>query len=390
MKNVVKDVSSNYLVLNSIRMNYPVTRNEICAITELSTPSVSRIVNKLIEDGCVTEYEAGNSGVGRKTKMLDIDEMSIVTAGVEYSGKTLKAALIDAKGRLLPDMSQRCVTVLDMPGASPEELASVIFAEVQKLLDTSGVDISKLYGIGVAMPGIIDNENGVVRFSANLVWEDVKFKSVLEKISGVYCVIDNDIKAAAYAEYTSRDYNSKITALLYVDEGVGSAVIADGSILRGATNSAGEIGHIVHDVMGMMCGCGKNGCFQTGVINSFLLAEARRFSTVKSAREIFLPHVRRNMWAKRIVEKYIHNVARLLDNVVCVYNPDTIIILGELINEVPMLFDEVCEEYRKNSTSNYLQYPLDIKKSRYNGHSPLIGVGVLASEKFFKSVANYT
>ncbi|MCL2851833.1 MAG: ROK family protein [Defluviitaleaceae bacterium] len=389
MKKNVKDVSSNYLVLNSIRLHYPVARNEICAITELSTPSVSRIVNKFIEDGCVKEYEADSTGVGRKTKLLDIEEMAVLTAGGEYDGKTLKAAIIDAKGRLIrcDETNSQCVTALEMPGASPDELTRAIFAEVQKLIARKGIGIDKLFGIGVAMPGIIENESGVVRFSASLSWENVPFKAMLEKVSKVHCVIDNDIKAAAYAEYSSRDYNSKITALLYVDEGIGSAVIVDGVILRGITNSAGEIGHITHDVMGMLCGCGKIGCYQTNVINSFLLAEARKFSNIRSAREIFQPQIRKNTWARRIAEKYIHNVARLLDNIVCVYNPDTIIILGELINDVPMLFEEVCEEYRNNSASSYLQYPLSIKKSKYNGHSPLIGVGVLASEKFFRNVA---
>ena len=392
MNKNAKDVSSNYLVLNSIRLYYPVSRSEICAVTELSTPSVSRIVNKLIEDGYVKECETDNTGVGRKTKLLDIDETSVLTAGAEYDGKTLKIALIDAKGMMLrcDDTNGKCVATLEIAAASPDELAHTIFAEVQKLIVRNGIGVDKLFGIGVAMPGIIDNEHGIVRFSAGLSWENIPFKSMLENISKVHCVIDNDIKAAAYAEYSSHDYNSKITALLYVDEGIGSAVIVDGVILRGITNSAGEIGHITHDAMGMLCGCGKIGCYQTNVINSFLLAEAHKFSDVKSAREIFRPQIRKNIWAKRIAEKYIHNVARLIDNIVCVYNPDTIIVLGELLNDVPMLFEEVCEEYRNNSASSYLQYPLSIKKSKYNGHSPLLGVGVLASEKFFRGVDKET
>jgi len=384
------NVSSNYLVLNSIRMQYPISRNDICEITNLSVPSVSRIAGLLIEKGCVKEVESEKSGLGRKTKLLDIEETAVLTAGAVYDGKTLTTALINAKGRILrcAETDKILISTLEMPSAAPEELVKAISSHVKKLTEHESADASKLFGIGAAMPGIIDNERGIVRFSASLSWDkNVPIAAMLEEETNKHCVIDNDIKAAACAEYSRRDYDSKITALLYVDEGIGSAVIVDGVILRGITNSAGEIGHVIHDAQGMLCSCGKIGCYQTNVINSFLLSEAGKFMDISNVREIFLPQIRKNVWAQRIIEKYTNNVARLIDNIAGVYNPDTIILLGELINDVPGLFEDVCNKYRNTFEGNYMQYDLSIKKSMYNGHSSLIGIGVLASEKFFKDVA---
>ncbi|MCL2247921.1 MAG: ROK family transcriptional regulator [Oscillospiraceae bacterium] len=392
MKLTANDVSSNsnFLVLNSIRHNYPISRNEINEITKLSIPSVSRIASTLIEKGYIKEVDAGSLGVGRKTKLLDINETAVLTVGMEYDATTLKAAIINAKGQIhhCNDTDTTFVSTLKISNITPEELIKIISSQIRKLTNHKSLEPHNIFGVGVALPGIIDNEQGIVRFSANLSWgKNVPFADMLRAETKTHCVIDNDIKSAAYAEHNRRDFDSKITALLYVDEGIGSAVIVNGVVLRGITNSAGEVGHVTHDAQGMLCSCGKVGCYQTKLINSFLISEARKFSDINRVYEIFLPQIRKNVWAQRIIENYVSNFAGLIDNIVGAYDPDTVILLGDLINDIPSLFEDICNKYRSTFAGDYLQYELAIEKSMYNGYSPLIGIGVQASEKFFSDAA---
>ncbi len=224
-------------------------------------------------------------------------------------------------------------------------------------------------------------------FSAQLGWKNVKLQSIMEEVSGINCVIDNDIKSAAYAEYNKgAAKNSKISVLLYFGTGLGSAVIIDGNVLRGVTNSAGELGHITQDISGILCTCGKIGCMQTNIAKKFILEEAGKFSDVKTVGELLDVSRAGEKWAERIVNRFVTYAALAVDTAVCAYNPDTVIFCGDLINDTPELYDEICKVYYNNYICEYLRDTFEIKQSTFEGNASIVGIGMLAAEKFFKTV----
>jgi len=375
----LNETGSVFSVLDSVRRNFPISRSEICDITKLSIPSVSRIVNKLIDNGYISELEQEYNGLGRKAKLLAIKEGAVYTAGVFYDGNVMKLAIINEVGCVLASSSEE----LPKDGKTPEDIAGIIYSSIKHLFHRENIKLEKLFGIGVALSGIIDNETGMVRFSAVLAWENVAFGQILREVTGIHCVVDNDIKAAAHAECNNRNYNSDIAVLLYLGEGVGSSVIVERKILRGATNSAGELGHIASGSGGILCSCGKIGCYQTSVTNSFLLFEARKFAEIQKPTEIFLLPIKKNLWAKRIIDRYIRHSALLIDTAIGAYNPDTVILFGDIIDNIPGLFEDICKEYYDNFACDYWRYPFEIKKSFYDGNSVVAGVGIMASENFF-------
>jgi predicted NBD/HSP70 family sugar kinase len=371
------------MVLNVVRQRYPVSRHKIAELTELSVPSVSRILNRLLDEGFVEETDSPHAGLGRKTKLITLKDGFLLTAGVEYDGDTIKSGIVDEKGHIISS------GVFDIrnKGKNPALVAKEIYSCVKFLFDKENIPVEKLFGIGLSLPGIIDFKEGVVVYSSTLNWNNVNLKSLIEEISGTVCVIDNDIKSAAYAEYNKGNAKgSKISALIYYGSGLGSAVVIDGTILRGVTNSAGEIGHITKEINGILCTCGKIGCLQTSIARNFILDEVKKVAKYDSFEQLFDLENRRDKSIERIAQKFVTYSAIAVDTAVCAYNPDAVILCGDVISADNGIFEEICDAYYQRFMCDYLKGSFTIKKSAFNGNASLLGVGLQAAEKFFQSI----
>ncbi|WP_279345669.1 ROK family protein, partial [Salmonella enterica] len=139
-------------------------------------------------------------------------------------------------------------------GDTPEATVARIADIIEELILECDIDRRRIVGIGVGLPGIIDVEAGIVNFSVQLGWKNVQLAERLKELTGLQAVVDNELKVKALAERLKGSaYGSNRTVLLGFGNGVGSALILEGEIYRGVTNSAGEIGHTTVDPEGMMC-----------------------------------------------------------------------------------------------------------------------------------------
>ena len=124
--------------------------------------------------------------------------------------------------------------------------------------------------------GYIDKSRAVVLFAPNLAWRDLDLKSDLEKTLGLPVVVENDANAAAWGEFQfGAGHDVDDLLLVTVGTGVGGGVVLDGSLYRGAFGVGAEIGHMRVVPDGILCGCGKHGCFEQYASGSALVREAR-------------------------------------------------------------------------------------------------------------------
>lgn len=118
--------------------------------------------------------------------------------------------------------------------------------------------------VGVGAAGMVDVANGVLRYAPNLAWRDLPIAERMGAALGMPCQLDNDANVAAYAEFrfgAGRGY--RYVLLVTVGTGIGGGIIVDGRMFRGAHGFAAEIGHIVVEPLGPVCGCGNHGCWET-------------------------------------------------------------------------------------------------------------------------------
>lgn len=332
------------MIFNVIRSKRPISRADIAKIVDMSPTSVGRIVNELTETGLIKESEYASSKVGRKAILLDIDAKSVLNIGVYLNRDIYKIGIVDFNSNILfyKSISFNAINV------SPDNVIEQLANSIKEIIKESKVDVSKINGIGIGMPGIIDFKKGKVIISAQLGWKDINVAEKLRKLLKIKVTVDNTVKLKALAEslYGSA-INSRKTALISFGSGVGSALVIDGEIYRGEQNIAGEIGHTTVEPTGMLCECGRRGCLQTYIAEAALIQEANKVSHVESLKDIFEAYKNGSEWAINMLDMTTTYIAIAINNMVCMYSPDTVILSGRLIDSYPIMANMIDKKLDK-------------------------------------------
>ncbi|MCD6290148.1 MAG: ROK family protein, partial [Anaerolineae bacterium] len=178
--------------------------------------------------------------------------------GVDLGGTKILAAVVDAKGRIISRAKQR--TPADRPVT---EVITRIADTVRVAVTEAGLLVQDIAAVGIAAPGVLDAEAGVVRFAPNLHWRDVPLSAALRQQLGVPVYLENDVNMGTLAEHAlGAGRGAKDAIGIFVGTGIGGGIILNGKLHRGRNGSAGEIGHMVIKMGGPRCGCGRRGCLE--------------------------------------------------------------------------------------------------------------------------------
>ncbi|SEG59914.1 ROK family transcriptional regulator [Paenibacillus sp. UNC499MF] len=366
-------------VFEIIKHQQPISRASIAKQTGMSPTTVSRIVAELAEEGYLLESEQVSVGLGRKSTLLEMVDAAVLSVGVELDRHQVNIGIVDLQGNVVA-MSQYPRSVEESPEVTLERVGT----EIDQLTKSNEIDCKRIIGVGVGLPGIIDNDTGEVIFSVQLGWRNVRLAERLKEITGYDVAVDNELKAKALAEHMKgAAIGSQRTVLLGFGNGVGSAFIMEGEIYRGRTNSAGEIGHTTIDPNGMLCDCGKAGCLQTYINIKSLLSEANKIRPVRSIEDLFEAKKAGERWALHLIERALMYMAITINNVVCMYNPDSVILSGELTDKFPEIFDEVVDLCYSKYVWEPLRGAFRILKSELHEQGVVIGSGLISQNCFF-------
>lgn len=366
-------------VFEIIKSQQPISRASIAKQTGMSPTTVSRIVGELTEEGYLLDSDQVSSGLGRKSTLLGMIDTSVLSVGVELDRSLMSVGIVDLQGKLVCS-SQYPRT----PEESLDQTLERINDAIEQLIQQHEIDRTRIVGIGVGLPGIVNNEEGIVVFSVQLGWKNVPLAKHLKELTGFEVAVDNELKVRALAEHLKgAAVGSSRTALLGFGQGVGSAMILEGEIYRGVMNSAGEIGHTTVDPNGMMCECGKAGCLQTYINISSLLSEANRIRPMRTIEELFEAQRAGEQWAVHLIDRALMYMAITINNVVCMYNPDSVILSGELVDKFPDIYEEVEKLYLSRFTWEPLRGSFSIHRSVLNKNGVIIGSGLLSQNSFF-------
>lgn len=366
-------------VFEIIKNHQPISRATIAKQTGMSPTTVSRIVGELTEQGYLLESDQVSSGLGRKSTLLGMNDASVLSVGVELDRRLMSIGIVDLQGKVVCS-SQYPRT----PDESVDQTLERISAAIDQLIQQHAIDRTRIVGIGVGLPGIVNNDEGIVVFSVQLGWKNVALATRLKELTGFEIAVDNELKVRALAEHLKgAAVGSSRTVLLGFGQGVGSAIILEGEIYRGVMNSAGEIGHTTVDPNGMMCECGKAGCLQTYININSLLSEANRIRPVSTIEELYEAKNAGEHWAIHLIDRALMYMAITINNVVCMYNPDSVIMSGELVDKFPDIYEEVEKLYLSRFTWEPLRGSFSLHRSMLNEKGVIIGSGLLSLNRFF-------
>ena len=195
--------------------------------------------------------------------------------GVDLGGTKILAGVFDAEHQCL---------ATDKTKTKPEEgydaVCSRIVRAIRAAAESAGIDPAKANGAGIGAPGSISSDESQVLFAPNLDWRDAPLKADLEAELGCPVWLGNDCSVAAMGIHRS-EFESKPRDMvsIFLGTGIGAGIITNGAFLSGATQAAGEVGHMVLDPDGPVCGCGTKGCYEA------LASRTAIFNKVKAAVE---------------------------------------------------------------------------------------------------------
>ena len=244
------------IVLESIRLHGPTTRNDIARRVGLTVQTVSTIVRELDEQHYILSLREQPRGRGLPPEVLRINPEGGYAVGIHVTPIGIRAGLINLGGDVVATLQR------DAPGATPDLAFDLIGSMVPEL--TGLRPEGRILGVGMAMPGPFDVEAmSFVGPTTMAGWKDVKLRERLAEATGLPAFLEPDMVAAALGEQLHglgtqfSDYY-----YLYFGIGLGGAMVQDGAVYRGTWGNAGEIGHIPAIPDGEACPCGNRGCLE--------------------------------------------------------------------------------------------------------------------------------
>jgi glucokinase len=171
--------------------------------------------------------------------------------GLDVGGTKIAAVRVDETGR----PSERGLA--STPADDPSATVAAIVACAEKLVTP------RVRAIGVGAAGMVEAKTGTLRFAPNLAWRDVRLANELSGKLGLPCIVDNDANVAAWGEFrfgAGRDARDML--LVTVGTGIGGGIVSGGRLFHGAHGFAAEIGHVIVEPGGPICGCGNHGCWE--------------------------------------------------------------------------------------------------------------------------------
>ncbi|MEU6252056.1 ROK family transcriptional regulator [Streptomyces sp. NPDC047043] len=248
-----------------------ISRLELAERTGLTPQAVSKITGRLREEGLAAEAGRRASTGGKPRTVLRLVPEAGQAVGLHLDRDELTSVLCDLTGAVVA----RREAELDL-GAGSEAVVGRAVREVGELLEA--VSGGGALGVGVALPGPLDHERGVLHRVTGLPeWDGFPLRDVLAGRLGLPVVVDKDTNAAALGLAVRGEAGS--FAYLHFGAGLGGGLVIGGAVHRGARTGAGEFGHQVIQLDGPPCECGNRGC-----VEALCLAAAARGDTREAAR----------------------------------------------------------------------------------------------------------
>ncbi|MCS6588616.1 ROK family transcriptional regulator [Curtobacterium flaccumfaciens] len=264
------------VVLDAVRRSPDgLSRVELAARTGLSAQTVSNVTRFLIEAGMIVESGTVVSGRGKPRTILRLEPGSRYAVGVHVDPAVVTYVLLDLAGTVVAASTTSTPTADD-----PSEVVRTIASAVDGLVADAGVAVDSVLGVGIASPGPIDVEAGIVVDPPFLPrWRDVPLRDALAEATGYPVLLEKDVTAAAVGEmFLAGESSARNFAFVYFGTGFGVGLVVDHEPVRGVGSNAGDAGHIMVDqgsLAGTPDGSGTRGEVGAAVAPDRLVRVAR-------------------------------------------------------------------------------------------------------------------
>jgi N-acetylglucosamine repressor len=362
---------------------------------EISNTAVTNYINDLLATGIIIETGTEKSSGGRKPPLLDMNPDFGYIVGIDFGQSNFRIAAFNLLNQFLYHETISSFELRQPSYGIPKMI------EMVKKIVTEILPHKKLLAIGIAVSGIVNQENDACMTMANLLgWEKIDFRSPFENNFHVPVYIDDSPRMAALCE-SIIPTNGRYKNLIYINigMGIGTGIIIYGRLYRGAQGLAGELGHIIVQENGLVCGCGNRGCLEQYASVPAMVKSAKDYLR-NGVRSMILDHAggdiekvdsyalaraldKRDKLALNILIEAGNYLGKGISQIIDLFNPERIIIGGGGMNISNLLLEEairICQIRSLNEAVKSLQ----IVKSSLGDDAVLVGVSIFVQDNLFE------
>ncbi len=308
--------------------------------------------------------------------------------GIDLGGTNIKAGVVNDQYEIVA--SAWCKTRLPRPS---QEILMDMARMAREAAEKAGLTMDDIASVGIGIPGTCNADTGVVEYACNVQFENVPVRDIMHGLLGKDIYIENDANAAALGEALAGAAKGAQSAVcITVGTGVGGGIIIDGRIYGGFNFAGAELGHIVINEGGELCGCGRQGCWE---------AYASATALINQTRRAMVNHPESKMWeiagdldkvdgrtafdgmraedavASQVVDTYIQHIACGLINVINIFQPEVLCIGGGICKEGETLMKPLREHIERERYSKYSTHQTRLCVAQLGNDAGIIGAACL-------------
>ncbi|MGV3488822.1 MAG: ROK family protein [Tuberibacillus sp.] len=272
-----------------------------------------------------------------------------MAVGVDIGGTKTAIALVDQNGEII-----KKVIIPTDTSISSEMMIEKMVNQTAELLTEAGVAGDELSGIGIGAPGTIDIIKGEVLFAPNLPkWQNAPVVPLFKEKFHTKVILGNDANAAALAEkWIGAAKTSEHFIYITISTGIGGGFFSDGKLFTGSRGNSAEIGHMVIEYDGPLCGCGQKGCFEAVASGTAIAKQGSALAGKPlSTKEVFDLYHNGDEKIVPYVEAVFKKIGTGVTNLINILEPEMVVLGGGVTNVGEPLFKAVREYVSKNAIS---------------------------------------
>jgi predicted NBD/HSP70 family sugar kinase len=368
-------------VLELIRDEGPISRSELARLLQLSPPTITRIVNPLIDAGLVIEGNHGDSKRGRRPILLELNHRASLVIGV-YVHQNMVGALADLNGEILERRS-----LPSIPGEAGIQRLIELIEELHHASTQFGAPVR---GVGIGAPAVTLAQEGVVTWAPVLGWRDLPLKQRLAEALKLPVFVENEVNLIALGE-SWRGAGRGVRNLICVSlgAGIGAGIILNGQLYRGSHDAAGEIGYIIPNERYLGQQYDNYGCLESLAGSTGILARTQQQlatgqpSMLQNGQqdgdstltvETVLQAARQgDSLAQTVLQETIDYLSIAVANLAAVLDPERVIISGDLAE-----FGDLFIEPIRSRLTGLIPAVPDIVLSNLGLDAPVLGAVAIA------------
>lgn len=354
-------------------------KQDVATALKLSFPTASKFTDEFLTLGIIKKGELENGAGKKKALAFSYNPNSYFSVGIKLEVNRISFIIINLNGEILKK-NEIQKDFFDKKG-----ITEYIFFQLNLFLKDFK-DVDKIKGLGISLPGIVNNKSKIFEIGTNFKIFSESFQE-LEERTGFPVYLVNEANAGAIGEYILGNFKTNNLAFISIDTGIGCGIIINGNLYLGNNFKAGEFGHFSVEINGKQCTCGNRGCLErycsiTALVKEFELVFNRKNLDLF---DIFSESLHETDEGKNILNNYFNYLGNSIRSLQLLFDFDKIIIGGQITNFHQQInLKKSLEDIIFNNI--FLNYKNLIEISKQSDTSNILGAAFLPFKEFYSDI----